>query len=228
MTSAFPDAALPHPMHLPDGRLNTGLVHLNRVIDHPNIRIGDHSYASSFDPPRDWAARLAPYTYAGAPEHLVIGRFCQIADRVRIITDSANHPMRGLSTYPFAIFDHSRLADYLDEIGSLRDTVIGNDVWIGDGATILPGARIGNGVIIGAGAVVGGKVPDYAVVAGNPGRTIRMRFDAETVARLLELAWWDWPPDRIEAALPALAHGDLAALEDIARRSGMTDIPGPR
>ena len=151
MTAPFLDAALPHPMTFADGTPNPGLVHLNRVIDHPNIQIGDYTYASSFDPVQDWAVRLAPYTYAGAPEMLRIGRFCQIADRVRIITASANHPMRGFSTYPFAIFDRARLADYLDQVSDLPDTIIGHDVWLGDGAVILPGARIGHGAIIGAG-----------------------------------------------------------------------------
>lgn len=213
MTTAFLDAASAHPMRFPDGTLNRGLVHLNRVIDHPNIEIGDYTYASAFEPPEDWAARLAPYTYAGAPERLVIGRFGQIADRVRIITASANHPMAGISTYPFAIFDHGRVGDYIDQISGLPDTLIGHDVWIGDGATILPGARIGSGVIIGAGAVVGGQVPDYAVVAGNPGRVIRMRFDDATIARLLALQWWHWPVELISRATGALARADVTALE---------------
>ena len=216
MTASFLDAAQPHPMRFPDGTPNRGLVHLNRVIDHPNIRVGNFTYASSFDPVEDWAARLAPYTYAGAPEMLRIGRFCQIADGVRIITASANHPMAGISTYPFAIFDHARVGDYIDQISGLPDTVIGHDVWISDGARVLPGARIGCGVIIGAGAVVGGQVPDYAVVAGNPARVIRMRFDDATIARLLRLAWWDWPQGRIARATAALAQGDIAALEELA------------
>lgn len=220
MTSGFLDATLSHPMRFPDGSLNQGLVHLARVIDHPNIEIGDFTYASSFDPPQDWAVRLAPYTYAGAPERLRIGRFCQIADGVRIITASANHPMAGVSTYPFAIFDHARVGDYIEQISGLPDTVIGHDVWLGDGARILPGARIGCGVIIGAGAVIGGQVPDYAVVAGNPGRVIRMRFDDATIARLLALGWWDWPTGRIARATGALAQGDVAALERLADEAG--------
>ena len=213
MPVSFLDASSAYPMRFADGRVNTGLVHLNRVIDHPNIQIGDYTYASSFEPSDDWAARLAPYTYPGAPERLVIGRFCQIADRVRIITASANHPMAGISTYPFAIFDHDRLTDYMDQIGGLPGTEIGHDVWLGDGATVLPGARIGSGVIVGAGAVVGGNVPDYAIVAGNPARTIRMRFDPDQIARLLALAWWNWPLPVISAATGALARGDVGALE---------------
>lgn len=216
MTSTFPDAASAHPMRLSNGEVNSGLVHLNRVIAHPNMKIGDFTYASSFDPPEDWAARLAPYLYPGAPERLEIGRFCQIADRVRIITDSANHPMCGFSTYPFAIFDPDGLRDYVDGLGPLRDTIIGHDVWLGDGATLLPGAQIGSGVIIGANAVVAGQVPDYAVVVGNPGRVVRMRFDADVIRRLMALGWWDWPTDRIGLATGALASADIGALEALA------------
>jgi virginiamycin A acetyltransferase len=93
------------------------------------------------------------------------------------------------------------------------DTVVGNDVWIGKDARILPGANLGDGVIVGAGAVVRGTVPPYAVVAGNPGRVVKMRFDPGTISRLLELAWWDWPIARILAHEAAICGGDLTALE---------------
>ncbi|RMC37380.1 CatB-related O-acetyltransferase [Paracoccus alkanivorans] len=216
MPVKFLGAASPYPMCFPDGRVNYGLVHLNRVIDHPNIEIGDYTYASSFEPPEDWAARLAPYTYPGAPERLVIGRFGQIADGVRIITASANHPMAGVSTYPFAIFDHERVGDYIGQISDLPDTIIGHDVWLGDGAVILPGTRIGDGVIVGARAVVSGEIPDYAIVAGNPARIVRMRFDPPDIRRLQELAWWNWPASRIDAATSALAAADIGALAELA------------
>ncbi|WP_444667489.1 CatB-related O-acetyltransferase [Cereibacter changlensis] len=209
----FLNPALRYPMRFADGRENRSMVHLNRVIDHPNIRIGDHTYANDFDPPEDWAARLAPYTYPGAPERLEIGRFCQIAHGARFLTASANHPMGGLSTYPFAIFDPAALEPYKAGMSGLPDTVIGHDVWIGHGALIMPGARLGHGVIVGAGAVVAGDVPDYAIVAGNPARVVRMRFTPDRIARLLALAWWDWPLQRIAARLEAIATGDLDAME---------------
>jgi virginiamycin A acetyltransferase len=210
--SAFLNAALRHPMRFADGSANPCMVHLARVIDHPNIEVGDYSYANDFDPPEDWAARLAPYTYAGAPERLRIGKFCQIAHGARFITASANHAMVGVTTYPFPIFDVSKLELYKQSFGGLADTVIGHDCWIGHGAMILPGARLGHGVIVGAGAVVGGVVPDYALVVGNPARVLRLRFAPEVIARLVALCWWDWDLARIEAALPALMAGDLAAL----------------
>lgn len=212
----FLDPALRHPLVLPDGSVHRQMVHLNRVIAHPNITVGDHTYANDFDPPADWAARLAPYLYPGAPERLTLGRFCQIAHGVRFITASANHGMNGISTYPFGVFDPATLQPFRHSFSDLPDTIVGNDVWIGHGALVLPGAQLGHGVIVGAGAVVASKVPDYAVVAGNPARILRYRYLPETVARLLRLAWWDWPADRIAAAVPILAHGDIGELEALA------------
>jgi virginiamycin A acetyltransferase len=209
------DPLLLHPHRLPDGSPNRCIVHLPRAIAQANVTIGEFTYANDFDPPDDWRARLAPYLYPGAPERLVIGRYGQIAHGVRFITASANHPMAGVSSYPFPIFDAALLPLWQD-LPALPDTIIGHDVWIGHGAILLPGARIGHGVIVGAGAVVGGTVPDFAVVAGNPARILRMRFSPEDIALLLDLAWWDWPPETVRAALPVLTGGrptDLVSLQ---------------
>lgn len=46
--------------------------------------------------------------------------------------------------------------------------------WIGAGATVLPGISIGRYAIVGASSVVTTDVPDYAVVAGNPAKIIRI------------------------------------------------------
>ncbi len=211
-----------HPLVFPDGTTHPNMVQLNRIIDHPNISVGDFTYANDFDPPpapdHDWAARLAPYLYPGAPERLVIGRFCQIAHGVRFITASANHAMDGLTTYPFPVFDPAAIEGYKAGFDGLPDTVVGNDVWIGHGALILPGVTLGDGAIIGAGAVVAGPVAPYSIVVGNPARPIRSRLPPETVARLLRLQWWAWPVDLIQAAVPALLTGDIEALEAQAPR----------
>lgn len=213
MTDRFPTPETRHPVVLPDGGRHPGTVFLKPALDHPRIEVGDYTYASAFDPPEDWAARLAPYLFDFSPERLIIGRFCQIADGATFITASANHRHDGFSTFPFAIFDGGRNAGRpsLPEPGA--DTVIGHDVWIGQGARILPGARIGSGVIIGAGAVVTGRVPNYAVVAGNPGRVLRRRFDTDTVGRLLRIAWWCWPINHIRAHEAAICGADIVALE---------------
>lgn len=69
--------------------------------------------------------------------------------------------------------------------------------------------------IIAARAVVTRDVPAYTIVGGNPATVIRKRFTDEEIADLLALAWWDWPLDRIELALPHLESGDIAALKQV-------------
>jgi len=80
--------------------------------------------------------------------------------------------------------------------------IIGHDVWIGHGAIVLPGRHIGDGAVIAAGAVVTKDVPAYMIAVGNPARMIRPRFSEAIAARLQALAWWDWPHERLRAALP--------------------------
>jgi virginiamycin A acetyltransferase len=208
----FPPPDTCNPIRFPDGTAHAGTVFLRAVIDHPRWQVGAYTYASAHKPPADWAHHLAPYLFDTAPERLVIGRFCQIADGVQFITASANHRMDGFSTYPFAVFEGVfDNAPALPEPGP--DTIIGNDVWIGQGARILPGARLGDGVIVGAGAVVSGTVAPYTIVAGNPARPLRPRFDPATIARLCALAWWNWPIDVILRHQAAICGADLRALE---------------
>ena len=208
----FPNATRAYPVTLPDESEHPGTVFLDQVIDHPGWEVGAYTYASDFAPPADWAGHLAPYLFGLGPGGLRIGRFCQIAHGVRFLTAGANHATDGLTTFPFPIFDPDQIATYQPDT---RDTVIGHDVWLGYGAIVCPGAQIGNGVIVGAGAVVRGDVPDFSIVIGNPAEVVKRRFSEENCARMARLAWWDWPVDRIEQAVPALLKGDITTLEQL-------------
>lgn len=212
--ASLPDPDTLYPVVLPNGEAHKGTVFLKNALQHPNIDVGRYTYAHASDPPQDWAAHLAPYLFPGAPERLKIGKFCQIADGVEFVTATANHPMDGLSTFPFGVFDIARFGAYRASLPLGSDVVVGNDCWIGRRATLLPRASLGNGVVVGAGAVVSGAVPDYAVVAGNPARTVRMRFSPDEIAALNALAWWDWTPAQIEAAMPLIEAGNVGALKD--------------
>ncbi len=217
MPAPFLDSSSRHPLVDLTGKPHTQTVHLARVITHPNISVGDFTYYNDFDPVEDYAARIAPYLYPGAPERLVIGRFCQIAHGVRFLA-AANHPMDGFSTYPFSMFDHSLMAHYGGMFAPKPDTVIGHDVWIGQEAKVMPGVTIGNGAVIGAGAVVARDVPAWSIVVGNPGRVLRQRFPDPVIALLDRLAWWDLPLDEIRNLVPVLASGDVPALEAAVER----------
>jgi acetyltransferase-like isoleucine patch superfamily enzyme len=129
---------------------------------------------------------------------LTIGQFCSIADGVTIFL-GGNHRLDWVSTYPFMVFPDfwPQAKDIKGHPSSKGDVNIGNDVWIGSGATILSGVRIGDGAAVGAKSVVTKDVEPYAIVVGNPARAIRKRFDDETIRRLLEIKWWDWPVEKI-------------------------------
>lgn len=58
-------------------------------------------------------------------------------------------------------------------------TVIGNDVWIGQNVTMTPGRHIADGSIIGACCVLTKDFPEYSIVGGNPSRLIRSRLDKD-------------------------------------------------
>jgi virginiamycin A acetyltransferase len=209
---SLPDPSTRNPLILPDGTPHLASVFLRAVIDHPNIEVGAYTYYDDDSLPDDYAAALAPYLFEGAPERLTIGKFCQIAKGVQCITASANHPMTGITTYPFGIFDPERFPTFRASLPRGEDTVIGHDCWLGREAMLMPGATLGNGVVVGARAVVRGAVPDYAIVLGNPAKVVRMRFSADEIATLNQIAWWDWEPERISAATALIEAGDVAAL----------------
>jgi virginiamycin A acetyltransferase len=207
-----PTPSNPYPMA---GHKRVGF--LKPLVDHPLIEIGEYSYYDDPDGPENFVEKCVSHHYEFVGDRLVIGRFCAIAANVRFIMNGANHAMSGFSTYPFNIFGQGweegfDPATWAREIRG--DTIIGNDVWIGGDAVILPGVKIGDGAIVGTHAVVAGDVPVYSIVAGNPARLVRRRFDEETVARLLAVAWWDWPADRIGRNLDAIRGADIDALEE--------------
>ncbi|MEL6587145.1 MAG: CatB-related O-acetyltransferase [Pseudomonadota bacterium] len=182
----------------------------------PNVTVGRYSYYDDADQTRDFFDRNVLYHYDFTGDHLTIGPFCAIAHGVQIFMNGGTHAMDGFSTFPFNIFGHGWDAGFDPATWTAAqkgDTTIGPDVWIGRDATLMPGVTIGAGAIIAAKAVVAQDVPPYALVAGNPARVIRLRFDADTVARLLSIAWWDWTADRITRNLNAIRGADFATLE---------------
>lgn len=213
------DPTKKYPMVMPDGTEVKTVVSLNQVIDHPRIEIGDFTYFGHLDVLDDYASYLAPFLFPLSRERLVIGKFGQIAHGVRFITSSANHNMSGFSTYPFNNFmihegtTAEEIQAMFDVPGRKGDTVIGNDVWIGMEAVVMPGVTIGDGAIIGARSVVAKDVAPYTVVAGNPAQPIKRRFEEDTINSLLEIRWWDWPVEKIEANIDAIVGGDVELLK---------------
>lgn len=189
------------------------VVLLKPLLTSPLIAAGEYSYYDDPDDPTAFETRNVLYHYG--PEKLIIGKFCALGTGVRFIMNGANHRMDGPSTFPFPMMGGawSRHIDLLTELPNRGDTVVGNDVWFGNGATVMPGVRIGHGAIIGAGAVVSRDVPDYGIAGGNPARLIRTRYHESEIARLLAVAWWDWPVEHITAHVRVIMSGSVADLE---------------
>jgi phosphonate metabolism protein (transferase hexapeptide repeat family) len=138
-----------------------------------------------------------------------IGKFCSIAANTRI--NALEHPIERPTTHkltyrPNEYFRYLGVDQAFRRRRQGKRVTVGHDVWIGHGAVVLPGVRIGNGAVVGANAVVSRDVADFSIVAGAPARLLRPRFEPEVARRLAEMAWWDWPLDRLFEAIPDMQN----------------------
>ena len=153
-------------------------------------------------------SRVGDYSYCVENTQIAyatIGKFANIAAHVRIY--ASRHPMQRASLHHFTYRSSWYFEGEADDAGFFdwraeQQIEIGHDTWIGHGAVIMPGVRVGHGAIIGSNAVVTRDVADFAIAVGVPAKPIRDRFAKPVADRLLALAWWDWPHERLHAALP--------------------------
>lgn len=186
--------------------------HTRDVLIMANCEIGEYTYG------------IPKVVYIHPERKLKIGKFCSIAQEVTIQL-AGNHPIDWVTTYPFYAFTDDwpeAMFLQLEEVYiwsdyglSKGDVIIGNDVWIGYGATILSGVRIGDGAIIGARAVVTKDVEPYSIVVGNPAHLHRKRFDEETISKLLEIKWWDWPIEKIKRNLYIICSDNVSRISQL-------------
>lgn len=185
------------------------VTYVKPTITNPNIIVGDFTYFSDTD---FESHILHHYDFNG--DKLIIGKFCQIASGVKFIMNGANHQMNAASTFPFYILNGwQQDIPSLSDLPLKGDTIIGNDVWIGQNATILPGIHIGDGAIIGMNSTVGSDVPPYTIVAGNPAKEIRKRFDDELIELMLKFEWWNKSVEEINNLIPLLTNSDLRTVK---------------
>jgi virginiamycin A acetyltransferase len=76
---------------------------------------------------------------------------------------------------------------------------------IGTEAMIFGGVTVGHGSIVGARAVITKDIPPFAIVAGNPAKIIRYRFEKNVIDQLMKIQWWNWEKEKVERNLDLLA-----------------------
>jgi len=169
--------------------------------------------------PEKYKKYIGEFTY-GVPQifdweegaKLIIGKFCSIADNVKIFL-GGEHRTDWITTFPFSAKEFNDLFPEAKKIKghpkTKGDVIIGNDVWIGYGAIILSGVKIGDGAVIGAGSIVTKDVLPYTIVAGNPAKIIRKRFSDQNIKKLLKLKWWNWPIKKIKSNLHILCSCNI-------------------
>jgi acetyltransferase-like isoleucine patch superfamily enzyme len=154
-------------------------------------------------------------------ERLIVGRYCALAGTWIL---GGNHGPDRISIFPFRI-NFGMDGDYDEWPVPTGDTIVGSDVWACENCLVLPGVTIGDGAIIAAGAVVTKDVPPYAIVGGNPAKVLRYRFDEAQREALLEIRWWDWPEDRIRAAVSLFESEDVDRFIELARGKSPSSVP---
>ncbi len=201
----IPDPNVIHPISGYDKE-----IYVKPTVKNQNIIVGDFTYIAD----SDFESHVTHH-YEWNGDKLIIGKFCQIAAGVEFIMNGANHQMNAVSTFPFYTLEGWDMdPPALSDLPLKGDTVIGNDVWIGQNAVILPGVSIGDGSIIGVNSVVGNDVEPYTIVAGNPAKILRKRFDEELIDLLLKFRWWDKSVEEINDLIPILTCGDLAKVRE--------------
>lgn len=157
--------------------------------------------------------------YDSTRQSLCIGRFVAGGSRLRFVLN-AQHEMRTISTYMFSVLGMGLRNAPPPQYA---DTVIKNDVWIGDEAMMLGGGIVENGCVIGARSLLppNFRSEPYGIYVGSPARLVRFRFSEKVRAALLDLAWWEmplsWIRDNNDLFLHDMTGEDSQVLDVIAR-----------
>ena len=155
-------------------------IYVKPSVKNPNIIVGDFTYIAD----SDFESHVTHF-YPWSRDKLIIGKFCQMAAGVEFVMNAANHQMNAVSTFPFYTLEGWEMEPPASSDMPFKgDTVIGNDVWIGQNAVILPGVQIGDGAIIGSNS-------------------------DELVDLMLRFRWWDKSIEEINALIPILTSSDL-------------------
>lgn len=119
-----------------------------------------------------------------------IWKFCSIGNGAAFIA-SMNHDYNCLTTYTRTF----KSANFKN-VGAI--ITLWHDVWVWKNAIILKWVTVWTWAVIWAWAVVTKDVPPYAIVAWNPAKIIKYRFDVKTINKLLASEWWNRDIEKIK------------------------------
>ena len=186
--------------------MDSDILYTKDVITGEGYSIGDYTYG-----------KPTVYDWNDGGK-LIIGKYTSIADGVKILL-GGNHQTGWVTTYPFPALNNKwpEAKDIKGHPWSKGDVKIGNDVWIASGVTILSGVTIGDGAVIAAASVVVKDVPAYTIVAGNPAKVVKERFDSQVSKQISESKWWDWTEDNVRKGITLLCSNDIKGFIDFSR-----------
>ena len=146
---------------------------------------------------------LGDYSYIANNSRITnarIGKFCSIGPSFSC--GLGIHPTNGISTSPmfYSVAKQNGITlTKENKIEETKQTIVGNDVFIGANVTLLDGVNIGDGAIIGAGAVVTKDIPPYAIAVGVPAKVVKYRFEKDKIEKLLQICWWNWELSKLQS-----------------------------
>lgn len=127
------------------------------------------------------------YCYLGKGSRIVprvrLGKYVIFGPNVSIVGGDHNYDQPGV---PITFTDRPRTPE----------TIIEDDVWVGQNALIKAGVRIGRGAVVAMGSVVTKDIKPYSIVAGVPAIFVKKRFidsqDEINHDEMLHRASKDW------------------------------------
>ena len=143
------------------------------------MELGEHSYSGKVDV-LQWVRK----------DVVKVGKFCSLGTNIKFIIDG-NHFHNKFSTFPF--YEKFNWKFSTPIVYGKETPTVGNDVWIASDVVIYSGVSIGDGAVVAGQSVVTKSVPPYAIVAGNPARIVKYRFEPYIIEKLLKYKWWDLP-----------------------------------